>query len=68
MKRDAIAIQMCQMSDDPGCILGAFWCVILEASNDCAPARVDLFLRDANILLLLYAPCTSMTLTLMTKS
>ena len=23
------------MSDDPGCILPAFWSVILEASNDC---------------------------------
>ena len=35
MKRHVIAIKMCQMSDDPGCILSAFWSVILEASNDC---------------------------------
>ena len=61
-KEHAIAIQMCQMSDGPGCILGAFWCVILVASNDCAPARVEPFLRDAQYFApsycMLLAQCT----------
>ena len=52
------------MSDDPGCILSAFWSVILEASNHCARGWIHFYTRP-NILHLLYAPCI---LTLMPKS
>ena len=55
MKSHVIAFQMCEMSDVrwSKLHLGAFWSVMLEASNDCAPvaSRVDPFLPDAQYFL-----------------